>query len=246
MLGFVLSWIYIQPKKSNQRITLWVWERPENLYFLDRENIDVAYLSASINLSEKGIEYVPRQQPLRVYSKQVVTSVIRINDFSNGKLATSSSIPEIKKGILKACQEKDTVSNCQIDFDATESQHNFYLELLREIRTDLPRTTQLSITALFSWCYGDDWLKDAPLDDIVPMYYRLGKDEKSVNSSLENGKIELFSYCSKSIGLADDEPWPPEKYLRNKEVYIFVNRAYTQDSWDNIMKRIETIDYEKP
>lgn len=234
----------VHPKKSNPKITLWVWERPENLYFLDHEDIKVAYLSASINLSEKGIEYVPRQQPLRVNTKQVVTSVVRINDFSNGKLATSSSIPKIKQGILKACLEKSTVLNCQMDFDATESQHNFYLELLRETRKKLPSEMKLSITALFSWCYGDDWLRDAPLDDIVPMYYRLGKDEKLISNSLENSKIELFEYCSKSIGLADDEPWPPEKYLFNKEIYIFANQAYTQDRWKNIIKRVEATDDE--
>jgi len=55
----------------------------------------------------------------------------------------------------------------QVDFDATTTQRQFYRTLLIELRKRMPPATKLSITALASWCQGDNWLANLPIDEAV-------------------------------------------------------------------------------
>src|SRR5207245_3835544 len=66
------------------------------------------------------------------------------------------------------------VAGVQVDFDATASQRAFYRELLERLRARLAPGTPISITALASWCVGDHWLGDLPIDEAVPLRFRMG------------------------------------------------------------------------
>lgn len=58
----------------------------------------------------------------------------------------------------------------QIDFDAPQSAHPFYRELLGDLRRELDPGVFLSMTALISWCSSPrSWLDGLPVDEIVPM-----------------------------------------------------------------------------
>jgi hypothetical protein len=64
----------------------------------------------------------------------------------------------------------------QVDFEVRRSEHGVLLDLLSDVRRGLPKTKQLSMTALASWCETETWLDAAPVDEIVPMLFRMGPD----------------------------------------------------------------------
>ncbi len=44
------------------------------------------------------------------------------------------------------------------------------------------------MTALASWCAGDDWLRDLPVDEAVPMLFRMGVEKNLFQRRLETGQ----------------------------------------------------------
>ena len=81
----------------------------------------------------------------------------------------------------------ETVAAIQIDFDARSSEREFYRDLLADLRRELPPRVRLSITALASWCMGDNWLTGLPIDEAVPMLFRMGVDRPNILARLEAG-----------------------------------------------------------
>jgi hypothetical protein len=121
----------------------------------------------------------------------------------------------------------------QIDFDATVSERNFYRELLKEVRRQLPAHTGLSITALASWCAGDDWLRDLPVDEAVPMLFRLGVDQHQFQRRLETGQPFESRMCQNAAGVSTDEPVTPPAVDR---LYIFSPKPWSKDSFTAAME----------
>ena len=91
------------------------------------------------------------------------------------------------------------------------------------------------MTALASWCTSQTWLSSVPTKEIVPMFYRLGVDEKEVRDSLASESLALHKECQNVAGISLDEPLPPQKYLKNKRIYIFNNSAWTEESFNRIL-----------
>lgn len=116
----------------------------------------------------------------------------------------------------------------QIDFDAKVSERGFYRDLLKELRTRLPESMPLSITALASFCIGDGWIKDLPVDEAVPMLFRMGKDAAEVRRFLAQSRDFPIALCQSSLGMATDEPITLSA-VKSKRVYVFKGRG---DAWD--------------
>jgi hypothetical protein len=121
----------------------------------------------------------------------------------------------------------------QIDFDATVSERNFYRSLLKEVRQQLPTSTSLSITALASWCAGDDWLTDLPIDEAVPMLFRLGVDQRQFHRRLETGQPFESRMCRNAAGVSTDEPVNARPV---KRLYIFSPKPWSKSSFAAAME----------
>jgi len=231
--------VYLFKSKSknlNIPIVLWVWERPENLYFIKDKNISFAYLSGTITKTDKNLEYYSRKQPLRIPDNSKTISVIRIEDRSKDHIFEDKYLSEISDYIVESCIEKMSNIGCQIDFDATESQIEFYKKLVISVREKLPKNIKLSLTALVSWCLNDKaWFDNLPIDEVVPMFFRLGREENVYWQRIGDGKLNISNSCQKAVGIATDEPMPNRIYMKNKPIYIFNNEYWTQANWD-IMK----------
>lgn len=236
---------FLNRKSNNLKIpiVLWVWERPENLYFLKDKNVNFAYLSGTVTKKDENIEYYFRRQPLRIPDKRKTISVVRIEDKSKSHKFEDKDIKEISDYVVKSCTEKTTNVSCQIDFDATESQIEFYKKLVVNVRNKLPKEMKLSLTALVSWCTNDEsWFKDLPIDEVVPMFFRLGKDNNVYWQKIEKGELKLNQICQKSIGIATDEPLPNKTYLQNKPIYIFNSDYWSTANWDIMKSTLQKID----
>ena len=62
------------------------------------------------------------------------------------------------------------------------------------------------MTALASWCKGDNWLDDLPVDEAVPMLFRMGVEQNQFRSQLAAGARFSARPCQASVGVSTDEP----------------------------------------
>ena len=211
-------------------VMLWAWERPEDLTFIDPRKTGVAFLAKTITLRSDKVVVRPRLQPLRLTEGTKTIAVVRI-ETDRSELPTYSpaqlaqTVAEIRNSSVK--------SHVQIDFDATVSERNFYRSLITQLRNELPASTALSITALASWCAGDNWLSDLPIDEAVPMLFRLGVDQRQFQRRLETGQAFESRMCQNSAGVSTDEPVNAPAVNR---LYIFSPKPWSKSSFAAAME----------
>ena len=213
-------------ENSFPQTILWAWERPEDLEFLDSRQFAVAFLAQTLVLQDDEVVFKPRRQPLRVRPETKLIAVTRIE---SEKIAALSALQREKLvDLVLKTRDLNNVSALQIDFDATTSQREFYRTLLHALRRQLPDNVPLSMTALASFCVGDRWLQDLPVDEAIPMIYRMGKDHQTIKSFLESGKDFKEPLCRRSYGIAVDEPLAMT-FDGSRRQYIFNVRAWTEE-----------------
>jgi hypothetical protein len=200
-------------------IILWAWERPEELKFIDPHEVGVAFLAGTLYLRSEKVMVHPRLQPLQVADGTALMAVVRIE---TDQLAPPQLSPNQQTQTVSAITKLTrlpSVAALQVDFDAKASERAFYRSLLHELRQQLPDTLGLSITALASWCLHDNWLADLPVDEAVPMLFRMGADHQQVLLHLQAGKDFRSAMCRHSLGIATDEPLP--NLPTGRRVYLF-------------------------
>jgi hypothetical protein len=232
-----------QPITSAQRmrtvpkIILWAWERPEDLNFINTREVGVAVLAMTIHLTEDEASLRPRLQPLQIPKGTYLVAVTRIEtDRQNQPLLSIKQRDQIIAGVFQLLRNP-RVTAVQIDFDAKESERQFYTDLLAQLRRRLPETMPLSITALASWCLGDSWIANLPVDEAVPMLFRMGADTKQVVSHLESGGDFRPAIAKQSLGISTDEPLP--RLPSGRRVYIFTERAWSEDAAQRMIQEVK-------
>jgi len=220
---------------------LWAWERPERLDFIDLEKVGVAFLAKTIYLRGDRVISRPRLQPLTLPSGAQVVAVARIEserstDYSKKPSLSPAQITETASTISELGSLPNVVM-VQVDFDAGVSERAFYRQLLAQLRGKLPPSTALSITALASWCKGDNWLEDLPVDEAVPMLFRMGIERKQFLSGLAAGEPFTSTLCRSSAGVSIDEPLA--QLPRVQRLYVFNPRVWSPDALNKTMEAYE-------
>jgi hypothetical protein len=200
---------------------LWAWERPEDLRALGPET-GVAFLAQTIVIDCDRVDVRPRRQPLRVNPSTPLIAVTRIDHPVGNAPPDESVIPEIAAHVVRS-RALPRVLGVQIDYDAVASERPFYRALLVAVRRELGRSTPLSITALASWCVGDRWLRGLPVDEAVPMLFRMGPANEPYRA-LAAGHTAARE-CGQAIGVSLDEPGPLQ--TRGRRAYVFNARSWT-------------------
>lgn len=180
---------------------VWAWERNEDLRSLPNGS-GVAFLADTIILQAGSVVERPRLHSLLVSPSTRLTAVVR---FESEEPIPRALIPRLSER-LAGVAALPNVEGLQIDFDAHRSQRESYAELLRQLRDRLPEDRPLSITALASWCEGDNWLQRLPIDYAVPMLFRLGPERAEFRHAAERGQLFREPVCRRAIGLSTDEP----------------------------------------
>lgn len=210
-------------------VILWAWERPEDLEFLDSDQFGVAFLAQTLVLKNDDVNFRPRRQPLKVAPATKLIAVTRVESqkMTGERAALSAQQQEkIVERVLKTL-ELENVSGVQIDFDASVSEREFYRKLLEELRRKLPENVPLSITALASFCIGDRWFQDLPIDEAVPMIFRMGADDQNIKKYLAAGKDFTEPLCRTSYGVSTDELLEM-KFIGTRRIYVFNSRPWTE------------------
>jgi hypothetical protein len=210
-------------------VILWAWERSEDLRFLNSEQFAVAFLAQTLTLTDNEVRISPRQQPLKVTPQTKLIAVTRIETDKLPVLSKTQQ-DEIVRLVLNTLKLKNVLA-LQIDFDARVSQRSFYRELLNELRAKIPETMPLSMTALASFCLSDPWIKDLPVDEAIPMIFRMGADTHKVKTLLKNGTDFSIPLCQQSYGIATDEPLIMN-FDKSRRIYFFKGTAASWTSED--------------
>jgi hypothetical protein len=223
------------------KIMLWAWERPEDLSFIDSDEIGVAFLAKTIYLNGARVEARPRLQPLSVPDSTSLVAVVRIESGSgpSAQAPTPDQINDIAAQIADLAHQARKVSAIQIDFDARKSERDFYRALLQEVRKRLPAELPLSITALASWCIYDDWIGDLPVDEAVPMLFRMGVDDRQVRLHLEAGGEFQPRISQGSLGVSTDEPLAG--LPAGKRLYVFSPKKWSEEAVREIEREYGTL-----
>ena len=210
-------------------VILWAWERPEDLEFLDPNRFGVAFLAQTLTLAGNEVTLTPRHQPLKIGPQTRVVAVTRIESTKKtGRKAdlTKSQRDQLLRLIVRTL-DLPNVSAIQVDFDVTVSEREFYRSLLDDLRRKLPNHVPLSMTALASFCIGDRWLQDLPVDEAVPMMFRMGADDQRIKSYLSKGNDFREPLCQTSYGITLDEPLEM-KFAESRRIYVFDDQAWTE------------------
>jgi len=216
------------------QIILWAWERPVDLRFIDNRKIGVAYLARSITLRSDEVMVRPRIQPLRIPDQTRVIAVTRIEtDQHRRPLLTTNQRHQVTKTIVELA-ELQYVSEIQIDFDALQSERQFYSDLLIDLRRELPAEKRLSMTALASWCMSDNWISGLPVNEAVPMLFRMAADGRQILTRLNAGDDFSEPLCRQSYGISLDEPQP--KLSPARSLFVFNPDAWTEQSVRKIVE----------
>lgn len=225
LLAALLLWPRpADPLPGFPHVFLWAWERPENLEFLDPHTTGVAFLARTVCLGGGAVSVRPRLNPLRYPPGTTLMAVVRVEP-------RDSTLPPVEaaSAAIAGAAAIPGVRALQVDFDATLSQRLFYRNLLADLRTRVPQSTPLSMTALTSWCESDTWIAALPVAEAVPMLFRMGPGEHPARTFRP-------PLCRSSAGVSLDEPLrePPSA----ARLYIFNPRPWTAATYRAALREV--------
>lgn len=216
-------------------VFLWAWEREEDLRFLDPKRFGVAFLAQTLVLDRDEVIFRPRRQPLKIAPDAYLIAVTRVESLRESARRPALSAAQRGKIVRLISQtlELPGVRGVQLDFDAARSEREFYRALVNDLKNELPGETPLSITALASWCAGDNWFRDLPIDEAVPMVFVMGADRERIRSFLVRGNDWREPLCRGSYGLSVDEPLAAD-FRPGRRFYYFKSSAWTKMDLEKI------------
>jgi hypothetical protein len=215
---------------------LWAWERAERLEFLDGRKAAVALLAGTARIERGTARLELRRQPIALPDAVLRLAVVRLEAARGAPGLDARAIADLAARIAPLPRRWRAIG-LQVDFDATTAQRPFYRALLSDLRRRLPAETTLSITALASWCLGDPWIADLPVDEAVPMLFRMGPEGESIRGFFAHGRDFSLPLCRTSVGLATDEPAPGK--FSGRTVYLFPPHPWTRHALLSALREID-------
>lgn len=222
-------------KINSKKIYLYAWDRPENFSFLENKIFNkptIVFLAGSIVLHPGSVEYTNRKNTLITPKNIVKLPVIRIDDSGDNEF--SKKTEEIRKFIVEICK---SYPECQLDFDAKESQYGSYRDLISKVKANLP-DTKISLTALASWCAIGSWLDNMPAAYAVPMLYRLGEEESAIKKGIDGSWFMANKLCKDNIAFSTDElNFNFRQYIKGRNVFLFNPEPWTENEYHNVIAK---------
>jgi hypothetical protein len=236
LIALSVSWLSLSPAGTSARgpaatdplprLMLWAWERPTDLRDLDTR-VGVAFLSQTLIVRNGAVEARPRRNPLRVSASTPLVAVTRVESGEAGAAALGGRAVATMATAIAGTRALPRVRGVQIDFDAAVSERTFYRALVLAVRSALGPDVPLSITALASWCAEDRWMDGLPVDEAVPMLFRMGPLHEPY-AGVARARSTAAPECRGALGTSLDEPL----HVRadGRRVYVFNAAPWTPAS----------------
>ncbi len=208
LAGIVLSTEAASGDKSLPDEVWWYWDRPAVQLPLPAKGVGAAVVTTHIFFSGDHFSRQSRRSALRLPDEVAIVPVIHVEvDPAHRFAGNTVQRDALRDAVVDVARRGGSIGWVQLDFEARQSQREFWRAGVESIKAALPTGVRLSVTALASWCYGDRWLSDIPVDEVVPMYFRLGRSRPDYVLRSAEGTTE--PRCALAHGVADDEsPWP--------------------------------------
>ncbi len=224
----ICAMVMLGSARAPSRVIVWAWERPEDLRFVG-EAADIAIQSGFIVLSGDGVQARGRRFPLRM-SGRPSTVLVHVQIDRGRPLAwTPDQRREAAQAVL-AFGQAAGADRLQVDFEVRQSERNILLDLLSDVRRGLPKDKGLSMTALASWCETETWIDAAPVDEIVPMLFRMGPGGQTLKAKLEAGGDFANPRCRTAFAVSTDAPLAHAP-ADGRRLYLFDPRSWTQPDY---------------
>jgi hypothetical protein len=211
---------------------LWSWERREDLRQINTRRYAIAYLDQTITV-DLNAHAEARRNPVLLPEHAMLLPVVRIETTRHAVLDAANREATVR-AILDSAG-KPRIAALEIDFDATASQREFYRGILEDLRRRMPAGLPLSMTALASWCSFDDWLRGLPVDEAVPMMFRMEPDRRRAPPDVDAFAIRE-PLCANAVGVSTSEPWPA--WMRGRRVYVFADEGWTRENLAELERRM--------
>jgi hypothetical protein len=208
----------------------WLWDEARLPAWSTHE---AAVLQRHILLTGNDILLRPRKRWPALPPATLVTPVLHVEVST---VNPPTHIENSRAIIVSALLDAAAVSTSgwvQLDMEAKPSQRTFYRSLVQELRTALPARIKLSVTALAWWCRAPAWLDGLAADEVVPMFFRMGKDSAAMRALLEQSPDTLHASCrAGSAGFSPQEPFAEAVAARYAKTYWFDRYAWKRDGAD--------------
>jgi hypothetical protein len=217
------------------RLTVWAWERPEDLRFLPPD-VDIAVQTGFIVLRGEGLYARPRRFPLLARAQQVTTAVVHLQiDHRQTLNWTPQLRARAAEAVVRLARSVE-VRQVQVDFEVRASEHQVLRDVVTDVRTLLPQTTHLTMTALTSWCANETWFEDLPVSEIAPMLFRMGPGGAKIRSDLALGRDFASAKCRTAVAVSADAPIT--RAPTDRHIYMFSPRSWTQGDFERVVSQI--------
>jgi hypothetical protein len=217
------------------RLVLWAWDRDDDLRFIDNRDTAVAYLATTVVLRGETVFLTPRHNPLTLPKGTRLMAVAHVEVDRNDPPVVSDAQARDFAETLAALHRNLPGESLQIDFEAKSSQRAFFVKAVAALRRRLPDAT-LSATALSSWCLNERWTESLAVDEVVPMFFRMGPDRRRIRQYFADGGDFRAANCRTSIGVATDEL--PHALPPDRRIYAFSPRRWNAETYQTLRLRI--------
>ena len=222
------------PAAPPTQLVVWAWERPEDLRFLPAQ-VEIAVQTGFLTLAGDGFEARGRRYPLRT-DHPPTTAVVHLQIEDGRPLHWTPRLrARVAAAVLHFARIVPT-PRVQIDFEVRQSQRQILIDLLHDVRAGLPRGTPLSMTAIASWCQ-EDWLGALPVDEIVPMLFRMGRGDGAIRTRIESGGDWAEPACRKALALSADTPIA--RAPQGRRIYLFAPQSWTPSTFAAVRSQVE-------
>lgn len=202
----------------------WLWD---NASVPAWSNAEVAVVLQHVLLRGDEVLIRPRMRAPTLPPTARVTPVVHVEVSS---LRPPRNIEERREDIVIAMRRAAQVSTSgvvQLDMEVRPSQREFYAGLVRDIRAALPQDIKLSVTALAWWCRSDRWVNGLAADEVVPMFFRMGRDSAALRKLVATAPQRLNPRCARdAAGFSSQEPFDDATVERYRRTYWFDNRRW--------------------
>lgn len=255
---------------THPALTIWAWERDEDLSFIDTAKVSVAYFAGTVYVHGDIVRFRPRTQKLTMPKGTHSFPVFRIESIrassdsshktgfssSDHRIPTKRAAGYVAKTIASQVEKlwrseaytdlfNGIGSNCgskivQIDFDALEDERVFYKELLRNLKCELSSDTKISITSLASWLLADKWLERGSADEAVAMLFSMGAGKREALSRLKRQSLDSGAGMPIAVGISASES-ATNRELLNSRIQRKIGSLYIFSSKPWNEQRLRTI-----
>jgi len=194
---------------------------------------EAAVLVESLMLRAGGVEHGGRTQPLALHTGVRLIPVVHVEAAGD---APAEFTPAQRDAIVAAVRRHAGTAAAgagllQLDFEAPARQRDAYRELVATVREALPAGVRLSVTVLAHWCTQGDWLDRLPVDEVVPMLYRLGPYADDWRRRFAQDDAGLARRCrGPALGFATNDPPSSALLARAARPYWFDEAAWSNPS----------------